>query len=165
MAEAADKSDKSRTSKPRKKQWSRQAWLAAYEDKGTVTAACKHVRISRDTAYRTRHAEPEFAREWDRRESAVTDVLEKTLIEIALQGVGAPQVRALEFALKARKPGMYREHVKVEHGGGYRVTHEKEENIDDEIARFLAANDEISDRSPEAESAGADRAAGQAARS
>lgn len=107
-------------------------WIAAYEQHGTVTAASKAVGISRDTAYRRRRESEEFAAMWDEAERAVTEVLETTLVDIALDGDHKDQVRALEFALKSRRPEKYREHVKLEHGGT--VNHEVEVGIDAALA-------------------------------
>lgn len=105
-------------------------WIEVYEEKGTVTAACKAVGISRETAYSRRRVDPDFAALWNEAEVAVTEVLETTLVEVALDPDNRGQVRALEIALKARRPDKYREQVKLEHGGT--VTHEIEVKIDAE---------------------------------
>jgi len=103
-------------------------WVAAYEEHGTVVAACKVVGISPDTAYRRRRESEEFASMWDEAEGAVTEVLEKTLVQIALDPDHKDQVRALEFALKSRRPDKYRENVRLEHGGT--INHNVEVGID-----------------------------------
>lgn len=120
-------------------------WLVAYEKHGTVAGACKVVKVSRETAYQHRFRYPAFAAAWDKLENAVTDLLEKTVVEIALDhSRGHDQVRALEFVLKARRPAIYRESLKVTHGG--KVTHEVEEKVNDEINAALAEIERLGDR-------------------
>jgi hypothetical protein len=158
MRQSADKSDASRgkTRKTRKRQWDRGAWLAAYEKHGTVTAASKAVGIHRDTAYTARKNDPEFAAEWDKLEVAVTEILEKTAVERALSGSD----RLMEFMLKARRPSVYRENLKVEHGG--KVTHQVEEGVDEAIDGLLAENERLRDRLAALEPAEQAEAAGSA---
>lgn len=147
---SSDTSDnRAREGKSRSKPWSRERWLEVYSEKGTVTAACKAVGISRDTAYRYRKLEPDFAAAWDREEQAVTDVLEQTLVEVALDMKHPGQVRALEFALKSRRPTKYRESLKIDG----KVTHVSEQRLDDEIQEYLQ-------REREAELAGEGAATG-----
>lgn len=129
---------------PPRKRWDRQAWITIYAEKGTVKAACEAVRISRNTAYEERKRNPEFAEEWDRQEESVTDQLEKTLIEIALDSTHRHQVRALEFALKARRPSVYREQVGVKHSG--KVSVEVDEGVNEEIESALAEVDRLTTR-------------------
>jgi hypothetical protein len=138
MTSDADKPDASR-GKPRK-QWDRTRWLEAYAEHGTVTAACKVIGISRDTAYLARKNDPDFAAAWDKQENAVTDLLEKTAVERALGGSD----RLMEFILKARRPGTYRESVKVEHGG--KVNVEVEEGVNDAITGYLAEIERLTER-------------------
>lgn len=126
------------------KRWSREKWLEIYAEKGTVTAACKAVRISRDTAYRARKADEEFAAAWDKEENAVTDLLEKTLVEVALDFSHRGQVRALDIALKARRPAVYRESINVKHGG--KVNVEVEEGVNDAISGYLAEIQRLTER-------------------
>lgn len=120
--------------KPRRK-WSLEKWLEVYAEKGTVTAACKVVGISRETAYATRKRDPEFAEAWDKLEHAVTDLLEKTLVEVALDFSHKGQVRALDIALKARRPSKYREGLKVEHGGT--IKHDVATSFDHEVEELV----------------------------
>jgi len=156
----ADEPDKSR-GKPRKV-WSKATWLEAYAKHGTVTAACKVVGISRETAYQHRKSDEEFAAAWDREENAVTDLLEKTLVEIALDFSHRGQVRALDIALKARRPSVYRESLNVKHGGKVGVAVEIEEGVDEAIDGLLAENDRLTQRLAELEPAEQAEAAGSA---
>lgn len=148
---AADASDAAQA-KPLRK-WSTETWLAAYAEHGTVTAACKVVRISRETAYATRKKDAEFAAAWDKEENAVTDLLEKTLVEVALDFTHRGQVRALDIALKARRPSVYRESLNVKHGGKVGVAVEIEEGVDEAIDGLLAENDRLTERLAQLEQA------------
>lgn len=122
-------------------------WLEAYERHGTVVAACKVVRINRDTAYRHRREDPEFAAEWDRLENTVTEILEATLTRIALDDTrGHDQIRALEISLRARRPAKYREGLKVEHGGTVGVRPEVDEQVNATIDALLAETDRLTGR-------------------
>jgi hypothetical protein len=130
----------------RRKSWDKSVWLEAYAEHGTVTAACKVVGISRETAYQHRKKNEEFAAAWDREENAVTDKLEKTLVEVALDFTHRGQVRALDIALKARRPSVYRESLNVKHGGKVGVAVEIEEGVDEAIDGLLAENDRLTER-------------------
>jgi hypothetical protein len=146
---------------PGTKKWSREGWLRVYAEKGTVKAACAAVGISRETAYAERKRNPVFAERWEVEESAVTDQLEKTLVEVALEGEGSPQVRALEFALKARRPNVYRESINVKHGG--KVNVEVEESVDDAIREYAAEVGRLTERLAEVAPDGQAPVAGAAA--
>lgn len=139
--QAPNSPNKSRAKPPR--DWHAD-WLEVYAEKGTVTAACKAVKIGRTVAYEHRKRDPEFAAAWDRQENAVTDQLEKTLIEIALEGSGSPQIRALEFALKARRPAVYRESIKLDHGGKIGV--QVEEGVNEAISGYLVEIQRLTER-------------------
>lgn len=112
----ADKPDKSQGVRKPRKDW-HEDWVRVYAQAGTVSKACEAVGISRETAYQHRKRFAEFAAAWDREENSVTDQLEKTLVEVALHGTGSPQVRALDIALRSRRPAKYRDNATVEHTG------------------------------------------------
>lgn len=135
---------------PRK--WSYDDWIAAYIDKGTVTAACKVIGIARETAYQHRRQIPEFREAWDKVEDAVTDVLEKTLVEVAIED---RNVRALEIALKSRRPEKYREGLNVDVGGTVKV--EVRAGLEGKI-------EELADQLEGTQRPGASDVSGQAAR-
>lgn len=65
-------------------------FIAGLEEHGTVSHACRVAGVSRQAAYNLRKADPRFAREWDDACEAVTDVLEKTLINRAIHGWEEP---------------------------------------------------------------------------
>lgn len=93
------------------------AFLTALAEEGTVFTACRNAGISRSTAYRMRQADESFALAWADVESTVTDRLERKAVELALGG----EVKLLEFLLKARRPDVYRESVRVQQD--VRVSH------------------------------------------
>ena len=103
-------------------------WLSR---KGNVTAACDKAKISRQHAYRTRNADPDFAAAWDEALAEATERLEMEALRRARDGVLEPvfykgdkigSVRRysdtlLIFLLKAHAPDKYRENSRVEHSG------------------------------------------------
>jgi hypothetical protein len=110
-------------------QWD--AWLAAFEREGTVSAACAATGIARSTVYDHRAADSEFAARWRELEDATTDRMEREAYRRAVEGTDRPIVyqgvvtdtvkeysdTLLIFMLKARRPERYRENVRVEHSG------------------------------------------------
>jgi hypothetical protein len=88
-------------------------WLRAYGEYGTVTAASKAARISRVTAYQRRKRDEAFADAWDDLEQEVTDNLERSGIQRAMDGSD----RLVEFFLRARRPNIYRDRVDHSHSG------------------------------------------------
>lgn len=96
------------TAAPLKKDWE-DAFLAAFEHAGTVSGACAVVGIARSTAYRERYRNESFEQRWHEVEDTTTDELELEACRRAKNGSDL----LLIFLLKARKPGMYRENVKV----------------------------------------------------
>jgi len=96
-----------------------------------ATAACKAAGISKSTAYDARHRDEEFALAWHDIEEQTTERMEREAYRRGVEGVersvyhqgavvGAERHYSdvlLIFMLKARKPAMYRENVKVEHTG------------------------------------------------
>lgn len=83
---------------------------------GTVTAACKTAGVSRQTAYRHRQSDEDFALAWADAEEQSTEELEREAINRAINGSDTLMI----FLLKARRPEKYRENVKIEHSGTVR---------------------------------------------
>jgi hypothetical protein len=93
---------------------------------GFVGKACEAVAVSKQTVYRWRAEDAEFAADWDRAVDLATEDLEKEVRRRAFHGVDEPvfykgevcgQIRKysdslLMFAIKARKPE-YRDTVKI----------------------------------------------------
>jgi transposase-like protein len=109
----------------------KRAWLAAFEEQGTVVAACKAASVGRSTTYEWRQKDEAFALAWADIEEATTEAMEREAYRRAVEGVSEPLVSAgrlvtntqkysdtlLIFMLKARRPERYRDNVKVEHSG------------------------------------------------
>jgi hypothetical protein len=139
------------TRAPKKRRDWKPAWLAAFEELGTVTAACAAVGIGRRTVYDARQADEGFALAWHDLEEATTERMEAEAYRRAVRGVtrdvrhqgvvvGEEQHYSdtlLIFMLKARKPEMYRENVKVEHAG--KLEHDLSAMSDDELREAAAA--------------------------
>jgi hypothetical protein len=112
-------------------------WLEAFRAEGTVSAACAAVNVSRSTVYDAR-VDEEFAAAWDAIEKETTDAMEREAYRRAVEGTSEPLVSAgrlvtnvqkysdtlLIFMLKARRPDVYRENVKIEHAGRIDGKHE-----------------------------------------
>lgn len=122
---------------PKKKPWPKWAkrFLKAFRETGIVREAAKKTGIHHSTAYDLKATDADFARAWEEVEEWSTEQLEQVAYKRAVDGSDLLMI----FLLKARKPHVYRDSVKVEHGG--RVTHQIEQSIDDEISAFLAARD------------------------
>lgn len=129
-----------RARKPRSdKGKSRRNWkpifLTAFAKSGTVTAACRAAKIDRKTAYNARQADEAFAVAWFEVEEGVTEKLEEEGLKRALEGSD----RMLEFFLRARRPSMYRDNLKVEHGGQVSIDSEAVERRIESLMEELGA--------------------------
>lgn len=85
-------------------------FIAALQEHGTVTAACKVAGISRVTAYQHRKDHPDFAERWDDVNESNVDQLEQKAMEIALNG----EPRMIEFLLRHRRRDVYGDQVRHE---------------------------------------------------
>jgi hypothetical protein len=115
----------------RRGEWDRDAFLAAFEETGMVSHACRLVGVGRSTVYVERQRNEDFAVAWADVEERVVESMEGEAYRRAVKGVEKPLVSAgrlvttvneysdglLMFLLKARRPEVYRENVKVEHSG------------------------------------------------
>lgn len=111
--------------------WSRDRWLAAYEQTLRVSEACRLTGISRTTAYEARQRDEAFALAWADVDARVVERLEAEMFRRAHDGVTKMVVSAgkvlgeerqfsdqlLMFALKAKRPETYRENHRIEHTG------------------------------------------------
>lgn len=92
--------------------------------------ACEAADIGRTTVYELRAADSDFAARWKAAEDEGVEVLEQEARRRAVDGVERPVTIAGErelvreysdtlliFLLKAKRPGIYREHFKHEHSG------------------------------------------------
>ncbi len=130
------------------------AFLDAFRDLGTVTAACEAAGVARRTVYDARHADEDFALAWADVETESTESMELEARRRAVKGTDKPVFQGgievgrireysdtlLIFMLKARRPETYRDNVKIEHGG--RVKLEQMTQLSDQELQRLAAGDE-----------------------
>lgn len=105
----------------------KRAWLEAFEEGGTVVAACKASDVPRSTAYQWRSKDEAFLLAWHDIEEATTERMEREAYRRGVEGVdravyhmgkviGAERQYSdtlLIFMLKARKPDTYRDNVHV----------------------------------------------------
>src|SRR5215207_6922880 len=76
---------------------------------GTVSHAAQAAGVSRNTAYRWRQDDPEFAGLWDEAHEKAVDVVESVLYQKALSG----DTIAMIFYLKAHRP-IYRDKLNID---------------------------------------------------
>jgi AcrR family transcriptional regulator len=114
-----------RVSKAKQKQF-----LELVANAYSVTYAAAAVGVNRRTMYRLKDKDDEFAAAWDDAWEAGADVVSDEIRRRAIEGVEEPLVsggkivgsvrrfsdRLLELEAKRRRPGEYRESVKVEGG-------------------------------------------------
>ena len=93
-------------------------FLAAYADCWTITAACKAAGVSRATVDRERQRNEDFAVDLADAEQSVSDRLMAEGYRRALDGSD----QLLMFFLRARRPDVYRDQVKVEHAGNVQTS-------------------------------------------
>jgi hypothetical protein len=117
-------------------------FLEAFRKTGTIWGAARAVGISREAVYDWKENDPEFAQAFQEADEEVTELLESTAIQRAVEGVSQPVVykgrvvrdkdgQAIEarrehsdallmFLLRARRPEKYT------HYAGDRAEHDKE---------------------------------------
>ena len=115
------------------------AWRGAFIERlkatGNVTLAATEAGVTRQHAYRTRNRSTAFRRSWNEALEQAVDLLDgearrratgiKRDIYYAGKVVGEENVYSdslLMFLLKAHRPTLYRDNVKMEHSGGMDVT-------------------------------------------
>lgn len=98
---------------------------------GVVTTACYKAKVSRQTAYKTREEDADFATAWDEALDAAADRMEEEADRRAVVGTLKPVFQGgkkvgsireysdtlLIFRLKAVRPEKYRERSDVRHSG------------------------------------------------
>ena len=104
-----DKSDGMRAKRLAK--WSA-AFLKVLRKTPNVKAACKAARISRETAYKYRREDAEFAAQWADAIGHSVDELEATAFKLATEGDSS----LISFLLRAHKPDIYNPTQKHELG-------------------------------------------------
>ena len=113
----------------------RDAFIERLKATGNVTLAATGAGVTRQNAYQTRNRNKTFRRLWNEALEEAVDLLDgearrratgiKRDIYYAGKVVGTENVYSdslLMFLLKAHRPQLYRDNVKVEHSGGMDVT-------------------------------------------
>lgn len=95
------------------KRW-QEKLLAAVAQGKTVSAAAKYAGVSREFVYKALKRSSKFASQFEDAYEQGTDVLEDRAFQRAMEGSDA----MLTFLLKARRPHVYRDNVRVEHDLG-----------------------------------------------
>ena len=134
----------------------RDAFIERLKATGNVTLAATGAGVTRQNAYQTRNRNKTFRRRWDDALDQAVDLLDgearrratgiKRDIYYAGKVVGEENVYSdslLMFLLKAHRPQLYRDNVKVEHSGGMDVTGDRKVTFEfvrpaDQHARTLA---------------------------
>lgn len=84
-------------------------FLELLSQTGNVTAACRGSGLSKETVYKARKTDPEFAAAWQKAEETAVDLLE---LEARRRAMSTSDT-LLIFLLKAHKPDMYRERLDI----------------------------------------------------
>ncbi|MEP7294029.1 MAG: hypothetical protein ABI835_19740 [Chloroflexota bacterium] len=99
-----------------------------------IARACRLARISRQTAYRYRESEAEFAAAWDEALTEGVESLEESAWKFAQRGDTTMAI----FLLKAHNPEKYRETVKTVHSGSLEIDDSKAREAREKLERGLA---------------------------
>jgi hypothetical protein len=94
-----------------------QKFLRALKEEPNVKRACSAARVSRQTAYRHREENAEFAALWADALNAAVDELEATAFKLAKEGDSS----LLTFLLRCHRPETYRETSRHEIGVAGRI--------------------------------------------
>jgi transposase-like protein len=84
-------------------------FIGTLAKQGTVSHAAKAAGVSRNTPYRWRHEDSEFAEAWDEAHETAVDAVESVLYQSALSG----NIVAMIFYLKAHRP-IYRDRLNID---------------------------------------------------
>ena len=103
---------------------------------GTVSHAAEAAGVSRNTAYRWRQEDEEFAALWDEAHENAVDAVESVLYQTAMSG----NIVAMIFYLKAHRP-IYRDRLNID-------IKQVQSEIEEKIAQLRANPDLIAQRFP-----------------
>lgn len=92
---------------------------------GTVYHAAQAAGVSRQTAYRWRHEDPEFADQWDEAHENAVDAVESTIYQ---QAIGGNTLAGI-FYLKAHRP-IYRDRLNIN-------VEQVQSEIEERIGQFI----------------------------
>ncbi len=150
-----------------------EAFLQGLREGDTIALAARLARVKRETTYRWRKKDPEFAAAWDDALEEGNDALEDEAFLRAVKGVGKPVFykgkvcghvqkysdSLLMFLLKARRPDKFRENVhisgKVERGPKLDYSKLSDEEL--EIMDRILSKAQVREDNPEASPKKSDR--------
>lgn len=115
-----------KVTRARARDW-KPAFLKALVELRSAVAACEAAGVSRQTAYEHRQKFPEFAAAWAEADETITQQLEVEMLRRAHDGVEEPVFQGgklvgtkrvysdplLMFALRAKRPNVYRDRTEV----------------------------------------------------
>ncbi len=150
-----------------------QPFLDALRDGGVVRYAAQEAHVNRATVYALVQADPEFAKAFDDAREEAIQAMEREARRRALEGIDEPvyqggklvgRVRKysdvlLMFLLKASRPAVYRDNVRIEASGpnGGPIQHEVRSALDSmadhERIALRRAIDEAVERARQAQGA------------
>ena len=116
-------------------------FLDLYAQGKSVKACAREIGISHVTVFYHKRTDPEFAREFEVAMETNTDILEDHLYEMATEKGIPGNVAAVFGMLKARRPTVWRENLKIEHGGSIQTTTSDQLAAARERARLGKAGD------------------------
>lgn len=86
-------------------------FLREYAQRGTIIATCEAIGISRTTFHRWREIDLKFAQDFIEADSKLTEHLERTAYNVAVDNHHKAQATMLIFLLKSRDPEKYKERI------------------------------------------------------
>ena len=111
----------------------RDKFLRALAKSPSITVAARAARVSRQTAYNHKDADPIFAAKWDDALNQSLDLLEHELFEFAKAlkncdpGTASARVKAAEIQLRAHRRNIYGDKAEVAFAGGIVILPAKRE--------------------------------------
>lgn len=92
----------------------RPVFLKALEHGCSIAEACRLAGVSRQAVYKARSRSERFREQWTEAEQTGVDMLEDRAFERAMNGSDT----LLMFLLRAKRPAVYRDNVRMEHDLG-----------------------------------------------
>jgi len=133
--------------------------VEALAELGIVEYACRKAEVGRRTVYQWRDGDDAFAARFYEAVERSTELMEVEAFRRAVRGVEKPVYQGKElvghireysdvlliFALKARKPLIYRERIDMKHSGEVAHKHEKltDEELDARIAELVRKDPDL----------------------
>jgi len=109
-------------------------FLASLSETANIKRACERAGVGRMTVYDRRNNDPKFAAAMSGAIEEAVDLLEEEARRRALEDSDV----LLIFLLKAHRPAVYRENVKIEHSGPNGKPIETRGKVTHDIASILA---------------------------